>query len=134
MLRGGTYDLQAPLALGAHDGGTAESTVVWRAEKGEQVRLSGRRTITGWRAVTDPAIRARLDPAVRDKVLQIDLKAQGITDYGEMSGGFGREGSTGLELFLDRACGVLCDAARTMVWMGSRSGLDARLRQSVWLL
>src|SRR6185503_5546214 len=41
----------------------------------------------------------------RDRVLQIDLKANGITDYGEMSGGFGQSGSTGLELFLNDAPG-----------------------------
>ncbi len=46
-------------------------------------------------------MRERLDPAVRDLVREIDLKAQGVKDYGKISGGFGKSGSTGLELFVD---------------------------------
>jgi hypothetical protein len=53
--------------------------------------------------VSDAVVREQLDPAVRDKVLQLDLKAAAITDYGDMSGGFSSTGSTGLELFLDDA-------------------------------
>lgn len=101
VLRGGTYELRDALTLGAQDSGTATNPVTWRAADGAVVRLSSGRMITGWHKVIDPAIRARLDPAARDRILAIDLKAQGITDYGEMSGGFGQNGTPGLELFLD---------------------------------
>ena len=103
VLRGGTYELREPLALGALDSGTAQSPVVWRADKGATVRLSAGRDVSGWRAVSDPAVRAKLDPASRDRILELDLKARGISDYGEMSGGFGQTGSTGLEVFMDDA-------------------------------
>ena len=101
VLRGGTYELKAPLELGAEDSGTAQAPVVWRAATGEEVRLSAGRTVTGWGAVSDAGVRERLDPAVRDRVCELDLQAQGITDYGELSGGFGKSGNAGLELFVD---------------------------------
>jgi hypothetical protein len=101
VIRGGTYELKAPLLLGPEDSGTASAPALWRAAAGEEVRICGGPLVSGWKPVTDPAIRNRLDPTVRDRVLQIDLKANGITDYGDMSGGFGKTGSTGLELFVD---------------------------------
>jgi hypothetical protein len=103
LLHGGTYELNTALDLGPDDSGKAAAPVVWHAAPGEQVRLSGGPLVTDWKPVSDAAIKARLDPAVRDKVLQADLKAIGVTDYGDMSGGFGQTGSTGLELFVDDA-------------------------------
>lgn len=103
VLHGGTYELRAPLALGAQDSGTAQAPVVWRAAAGESVRLSGGRDVSGWRPVRDSAVRAKLGPSARDRVLELDLEARGITDYGEMSGGFSQNGSTGLEVFMDDA-------------------------------
>jgi len=101
IVHGGTYGLEAPFQLGAEDSGTAAAPAVWRAAAGEEVRLSGGQLISGWQPVADPAVRERLDPGVRDRVLQIDLKANGITEYGDMSGGFGKAGTTGLELFVE---------------------------------
>ena len=47
--------------------------------------------MAGFAPVTDPAILARLPEAARPHVVQVNLKALGITDYGEMrSRGFGR--------------------------------------------
>ena len=103
LLRGGTYSLTQPLALGVSDSGKPGAPIVWRAAQGETVRLSAGRMITGWRPVTDAAVRERLDPAARDRVRQIDLKAQGITDYGDLSGGAAQIGNAGLELFVDDA-------------------------------
>jgi Right handed beta helix region len=101
VLHAGTYVLKNALELGPEDSGTAAAPAVWSAAPGEAVRLCGGPLISGWKPVTDPAIRARLDPVVRDRVLQIDLKTQGITDYGDISGGFAKQGTTGLELFVD---------------------------------
>ena len=77
LLRGGTYSPTKPLALDASDSGKPGAPIVWRAAQGETVRLNAGRMISGWRPVTDAAVRERLDPAVRDRVRQIDLKAQG---------------------------------------------------------
>jgi len=94
VVRGGTYELSRPLELTEDDSGTADSPIVYRAEKGKVVRLSGGRSVENWRPVTDKASLDRLDPAARGKVFQADLEALGITDYGSPRGG-------GLELFFD---------------------------------
>ncbi len=83
-LRAGRYDLTQPLALTAEDSGTAEAPLVIRARAKEQVTLSGGRAVTGWQPVTDPAVLARLDPSARGHVFWCDLKAQGITEYGDL--------------------------------------------------
>ena len=56
------------------------------------MRLVGGQAVTGFQPVTDGAVLERLDPATRGKVLQVDLRAQGIADFGSPRGG-------GLELF-----------------------------------
>lgn len=71
--------------------------------KAGQVRLIGGQEIGGFVPVKDPAILKRLDPAAQGKVLQADLKAHGVSDFGQMTArGFGRPGHpAGLELFLN---------------------------------
>jgi hypothetical protein len=55
------------------------------------VRLLGARPVTGFQPVTDPAVLARLPEKARGQVVQSDLRAQGITDFGQIkSRGFGR--------------------------------------------
>ena len=88
---GGTYHRSAPFTLGEQDSGTAEAPIVYRACEGETVRVMGGRAIRGFEPVSDPAILRRLDPAARPHVLQTNLKAQGITDFGQLrSRGFAR--------------------------------------------
>ena len=90
-LSGGDYVRTSALALAAADSGMAGAPVVWRARKGESPRLLGGRKLTGFQTVTDTAMLARLPEVAQGKVQQVDLKALGITDYGEMrSRGFGR--------------------------------------------
>jgi len=91
-LRGGVYELTAPLELTAEDSGAEGARVTYRARLGEEVRLVGGKVLTGWKPVTDPAVLNRLEESARGKVLQTDLRAQGITDYGQLPSGM-------LELF-----------------------------------
>ena len=65
------------------------------------MRLRGGRPVNGFRAVQDEAVRARLDPEARDHVLQADLKAQGIREFGSLTRrGFGLPVvPSGLEVF-----------------------------------
>jgi hypothetical protein len=97
----GTHSLEQGLELTEEDSGQADKLVVYRAETDGQARVTGGRTVTGWRKIEDPAILARLDPAARSNVLQADLRAQGITDFGTFrSRGFGRPTTpAALELF-----------------------------------
>jgi antitoxin (DNA-binding transcriptional repressor) of toxin-antitoxin stability system len=91
-LRGGRYQRGQTFELAAEDSGTEASPVVYRARQGEEVRLTGGRVVAGFKPVADPAALERLDDAARGDVLQADLKALGVTDFGPVQGG-------GLELF-----------------------------------
>ncbi len=90
-LRGGDYFRTNALELTAVDSGTPNAPLVWRAAQGETVRLLGGRKLTGFEPVTEPAILARLPEPARGHVLQVNLKALGITEFGQMrSRGFAR--------------------------------------------
>jgi hypothetical protein len=91
-VRRGVYELKRAFELTAEDSGNEKSQVVYRAFEGEQVRLVGGTVVTGFSAVSDPAVLRRLEEGARGEVLQADLRALGITDFGEVRGG-------GLELF-----------------------------------
>ena len=80
----GRYELTRPFTLTAQDSGTQAAPIVYRARRGATVRLSGGRLIKGWVPVVDPAILARLEPAARGHVWQADLRAQGLTDFGDV--------------------------------------------------
>ena len=79
----------------------AEAAIIYRAYPGEQVRLMGGRSIDRFAPVTDPSILNRLDAAARGQVLQADLRALGVTEFGALhSRGFGRPMTPAhLELF-----------------------------------
>lgn len=101
-VRGGTYQLTKPFQLSEADSGATNAPVVYRARSGEEVRLVGGRIVTGWTQVTNPAVLARLDEAARTNVWQADLKAQGVTDLGQMkSDSDWTSSSPGLELFFN---------------------------------
>jgi hypothetical protein len=102
-LRTGDYVRSNALELSAADSGTPASPIVWRAYKDEPVRLLGGRKLTGFTPVSDATVLARLDKKARGQVVQLDLRAVGITDFGEMkSRGFGRPAVPAhCELFFD---------------------------------
>lgn len=81
---GGRYHLASPVELTAEDSGTAASPVIYRACPGQQVTICGSRTVEAWQPVSDPTVLERLDPAARGKVYQADLKALGVTEYGDL--------------------------------------------------
>ncbi|MBM3890450.1 MAG: right-handed parallel beta-helix repeat-containing protein, partial [Verrucomicrobia bacterium] len=101
IVRGGTYELTRPFELAAADSGSAKAPIVYRARKGEQVRISGGRTVTGWKPLSDARVLNRLDPAARGRVVQADLHVIGVSDFGMMGGGFALGGGPGLELFFN---------------------------------
>ena len=87
----GAYPLKAGLELAAQDSGAADAPIVYRARPGDEVHLLGGREVAGFKPVTDAAVLARLCEPARGKVVQADLKAQGIGDFGRFrSRGFGR--------------------------------------------
>ena len=82
----GSYYLDRTFELGVEDSGTNETPVVYRALPGAEVREVGGRQIPpgAFHAVQDTAVLDRLDDGAREKVLQADLKAFGITNFGEV--------------------------------------------------
>ena len=77
-LRGGVYERNTTLALGALDSETsAGNSVDWRAWPGEEVRLVGGRRIpaSAFSLVTSASpVWNRLDATARGRVLQVDVK------------------------------------------------------------
>lgn len=86
-VRGGVYPRDRAFKLSEEDSGTLHNPVVYRAYRNESVILSGgTRVDPSWCVpVAAPAILARLDQDARGHVLQVNLRAHGLTDYGEMS-------------------------------------------------
>ncbi|WP_371539807.1 right-handed parallel beta-helix repeat-containing protein [Streptomyces sp. NBC_00466] len=86
FLRGGTYRRTRSFTLEAQDSGAPGRPVTYAAYHGEQVRLVGGVDLpaTGFGPVGDQAIRDRLPAGSRDTVREFDLKALGITDYGQI--------------------------------------------------
>ena len=91
-LRGGVYQREHPFELTASDSGRQDAPIVYRAYRGEDVRIVGGKQLTGMTLVNQSPVLERLDEGARGKVYQADLRAHGITDYGQVKGG-------GLELF-----------------------------------
>ncbi len=89
-LRGGTYRRTSKFLLEPEDSGTVTSPVTIRAFPGEVPVLSHAKSVVGWRPITDPLVLNRLAPNVRARVLELDLDAEGITDFGQLGRrGFG---------------------------------------------
>jgi hypothetical protein len=99
-LSAGIYEMAAPLQLSAEDSGTVAAPIIYRAALGATVRLVGGKVVTGWQPVTNAAVLAKLEASARGKVMQADLRAQGVTDLPAMLPGPGWGASSpGLEVF-----------------------------------
>ncbi|MFD5226210.1 Ig-like domain-containing protein [Microbacterium sp. NPDC058342] len=88
FLREGEYSRSASFTLGKQDSGTAEHPIVYRSYPGETATLTGGRELPrdDFEKVTDTAVTDRIvEASARDKVLEIDLKELGLTDYGQLS-------------------------------------------------
>ncbi len=122
---GGRYERASTLELTAADSGTASGAILWRAKAGEEVRIHGARQLQPewFTAVSSSApVWARLDAGARGHVMQVDLAAHGISDFGTLKQRSSGSSSTlsALELVFD---GVPQELAR---WPDvGESGADA---------
>jgi hypothetical protein len=88
-LRGGDYRRATTFALTSADSGTAAAPVVYRAVPGEKVRVVGGAPVRKFKKW-------------QGEILRADLRAQGITNYGEiLSRGMRRPNIAALELFFN---------------------------------
>ena len=105
LIQSGEYRLTESLIFGKEDSGSAQSPIVYRAAAGATVRLQGgvRLDPSVFKPVTEPGVRVRLTEAAREHVVQIDLRSQGVTDFGALtSRGFNRPTAPAhLELFFN---------------------------------
>ncbi len=92
----GTYRLEETFLLTAEDSGTADAPVAYRAREKGAVLITGAAAVDQVAPVTEADILARLAPEARDHVVQADLGALGITEFGSPAGG-------GIELFFQGA-------------------------------
>ncbi len=95
-VRGGRHSIDKTFRIEARDSGTAGSPIVYAAAAGAPVVLDGGLRVTGWRPVSDVEVQQKFDPAVRDQVREADLRALGLTDWGDPTALRDRP-----ELFLD---------------------------------
>jgi parallel beta-helix repeat protein len=104
VLAPGEYLVTETLALDDKDSGTVNAPVVYRAQQPGTAVLYGGVRLSGFAPVTDAAILERLPAEARGKVVQLDLKARGITDYGALAvRGFGQPPSPPtLELYVNQ--------------------------------
>ena len=85
MLKGGVYRRETDsFALVAEDSGTRDAPVIYQAVAGEKPILRGGRAIRGFAPLTDPVGKQRIPAAAQPHVLQADLKAAGVTDFGSL--------------------------------------------------
>ncbi len=91
-IAGGRYELEKTFELAKEDSGTPGAGIVYQAAEGQRVILTGGKNVSGFESVTDAGVLQRLLPEARGKVLQVDLKAKGLTDFGPVVKG-------GMEVF-----------------------------------
>jgi hypothetical protein len=91
----GIYQLPVQFELEARDGGADSlSRIIYRGKRGDEIRLSGGKTLVKWELVTDRDVLGKFNMDVRDKIYQTNLLASGITDFGSPAEG-------GIELFFN---------------------------------
>lgn len=109
FLRHGEYHLAQSFVLEHQDSGTQAAPIAFKAYPGESVRLMGgyRLRADQFVAIKDDNVRRRLaDQSAVGNVLEIDLRAAGISDFGEISRrGYARAGELSknppIQLFVD---------------------------------
>lgn len=83
VVAGGDYPVRETLKLTAEDSGTADAPVIYLAKTGQTPVFHGGKVIKGWKPISDDTVKAKLADTVRDKVLEADLKANDLLEYGD---------------------------------------------------
>ena len=80
----GTYPMEKTFLLEKQDGGSEGSPVVYRSRDRQKACLIGGRTfrLAEFQPVSDPALKGRLSPEARDKVVCLSLSKEKISHGG----------------------------------------------------
>ncbi|HYG36780.1 MAG TPA: right-handed parallel beta-helix repeat-containing protein [Clostridia bacterium] len=103
LVHGGEYQVTQTFKLAAEDSGTETTPVVYRAAQGETPRFRGGVQLTGFKPVQ---AQTRLPAESAGKVMELDLKASGVTTLiplklGGFASGHGFKTHPAHELFFD---------------------------------
>ncbi|MDR0748192.1 MAG: right-handed parallel beta-helix repeat-containing protein [Tannerellaceae bacterium] len=83
LFKGGEYPVEQAIKLTAEDSGSPGAPVVYRAAEGETPVFTGSKILASWARAGDAEALKRLDASVRDKIYVTDLRAAGVTDFGD---------------------------------------------------
>jgi len=87
FFRNGDYHIKKTLAFTIPDTGTPESPILYQAYPGEKVRFIGGEKLTfkDFEPIESQSLKKRIiSIEARDKVLQVNLKAKCLSDYGQI--------------------------------------------------
>lgn len=84
-IRGGIYGRSQTFQLTGQDSGTSLAPITYAGYAGETARFIGGKVLTGFRPVTDAGVLVRLTAAARTNVVVVDLRANGITNFGKFA-------------------------------------------------
>ena len=84
-VQGGVYPVRSTFELARQDSGTPQAPIRYQAVPGQVPCFTGGVKLDGFTPVTDPETLARIPDKARGKVLELDLKSKGITDYGRLA-------------------------------------------------
>jgi len=83
IIGGGPYPIGQTFRLTSEDSGTIDAPIIYQAKPGQKPIFHGGIQITTWKPISNARLRDKLDPSVRDKVLEADLKTAGVTNWGD---------------------------------------------------
>jgi len=90
-IRGGVYAILETFKLNIQDSGREDSPVTYRAYEDEKVIIIGGKVVADFKKLDDSDMLKRIPLEFHDKIYQIDLKQQGVENFGELKNkGFAR--------------------------------------------
>jgi hypothetical protein len=86
LIHQGVYELHQSLSFNELDAGTVQHPVTWMAAPGENVTISGGKSLDGnkFKPTSNKTILGRLAEPAQKNVVEIDLKKAGISNFGEL--------------------------------------------------
>lgn len=107
-VHGGTFHLTRSLRIGSADSGNAHSPTIFRAAAGESPVFTGGIRLSGFEKVANPDVLANLSEPAREHVMQVNIRASGITnilplELGGFASGRGFKTHPAMELFFNGA-------------------------------
>jgi hypothetical protein len=82
-VHGGNYYLEKTVVFGSEDSGSGNGPIIYEAVAGEEPVFTGSKRLNKWKLLKDKQKLNALDPSVYNKVYVTDLKAAGISNFGD---------------------------------------------------